>query len=100
LPTDFWLARDGERPPPGLVDTKIMRLDKWYGFFIDRYMDWKAIDVEEGAKTSIYLASSDEVAGLSGRYFVACAEKSANLSQRRLALKKPLWKKTSTIVGL
>ena len=85
---------------PGLVDTKIMRLDKWYGFFINRYMDWNAIDAEEGAKTSIYLSSSEEVAGVSGKYFAACAEKPANLSPRRLALQKPLWEKTNTIVGL
>ena len=85
---------------PGLVDTKIMRLDKWYGFFINRYMDWKAISAEEGAKTSIYLSSSEEVEGVTGKYFAECAEKPANLSPRRLALKKPLWDKTSTIVGL
>ena len=77
-----------------------MRLDKWYGFFINRYMDWKAIDAEEGAKTSIYLSSSEKVAGVTGKYFGACAEKPANLSPRRLALKKPLWEKTCAIVGL
>ncbi|MHB9153535.1 MAG: SDR family oxidoreductase [Spirochaetales bacterium] len=85
---------------PGLVDTKIMRLDKWYGFFINRYMDWKAISAEEGAKTSIYLSSSEEVEGVTGKYFAACAEKPANLSPRRWALKKPLWDRTSAIVGL
>lgn len=85
---------------PGLVDTKIMRLDKWYGFFINLYMDWKAIDAEEGAKTSIFLASSEEVEGVTGKYFAASAERPANLSPRRLALKKPLWEKTAAIVGL
>ena len=54
---------------PGLVDTKIMTLRKWYDFFIRFYMDRKASGVEEGAATSIYLAASDEVAGISGKYF-------------------------------
>jgi len=31
--------------------------------------DWFAISEEEGAKTSIYLATSPEVEGATGKYF-------------------------------
>jgi NAD(P)-dependent dehydrogenase (short-subunit alcohol dehydrogenase family) len=36
------------------------------------------ISPEKGAKTSIYLASSPEVEGISGRYFVKCRERSSS----------------------
>lgn len=85
---------------PGLVNTKIMRLDKWYGFLIDWYVDLAGINAEEGAKTSLYLATADEVAGISGKYFARSAEKPTRLSLRRLGLKKLLWERTSAIVGL
>jgi retinol dehydrogenase-12 len=85
---------------PGLVDTKIMTLGKWYDWFIRRYMDWKAIDVEEGAKTSIYLASSEEVAAVTGKYFTGCAENHPRINKHWLDMRKALWERTSAIVGL
>ena len=41
-----------------------------------------AVDVATGARTSIYLASSEDVQGVSGAYFVKCRpEKSSDFSQ-------------------
>lgn len=85
---------------PGLVDTKIMTLRKWYDFFIRFYMDRKAICVEEGSATSIYLAASDEVAGISGKYFSGCGEVEAKIAHKYLAMRKKLWDRTGEIVGL
>ena len=84
---------------PGLVDTKIMRLDKWYDIFIRLYMDMKAVDVEEGAKTSVYLASSGEVAEVSGKYFVDREARPPNLGRRWLDMRRDLWERTGAVVG-
>lgn len=85
---------------PGLVNTKIMTLRKWYDFFIRLYVDRKAVGVEEGAATSIYLASSDEVTGISGKYFSECREIEAKIVPKYLAMRRTLWEKTSEVVGL
>jgi NAD(P)-dependent dehydrogenase (short-subunit alcohol dehydrogenase family) len=84
---------------PGLVNTKIMTLRKWYDFFIRYYIDRRAIGVEEGAATSIYLAASPEVDGISGKYFSECKEVMAKIAPNYLAMKKTLWEKTSEVVA-
>lgn len=85
---------------PGLVDTKIMSLGKWYDSIIRLYMRWKSRDVEEGAKTSIYLASSKDLDGISGGYFVDCAEKVPDIGRKYMDMRKALWEKTSAVVRL
>lgn len=85
---------------PGLVDTKIMSLGKWYDSIIRLYMRSKSKDVEEGAATSVYLASSKDLNGISGGYFVDCAEKVPILGRKYLDMRKTLWEKTSAVVGL
>lgn len=60
------------------------------------------ISVEEGAKTSLYLATSPEVAGLSGGYYVKC--RLAELQTRPEAVSdvvgERLWKMSEELVGL
>ena len=85
---------------PGLVDTKIMTLRKWYDVFIRFYMDKKAIGTEEGAATSVYLALSGEVAGVSGKYFSERRETETKIAPRFLTLREALWERTGEIVGL
>jgi NAD(P)-dependent dehydrogenase (short-subunit alcohol dehydrogenase family) len=54
---------------PGFVRTSIFRDPGPIGWIIRRSADWLAIPPEKGALTSIYLASSPEVEGISGKYF-------------------------------
>ena len=60
------------------------------------------ISVEEGARTSLYLATSPEVAGLSGGYYVKC--RLAELQTRPEAVSETigerLWKVSEELVGL
>ena len=60
------------------------------------------ISVEEGARTSVYLATSPEVAGLSGGYYVKC--RLAQLQTRPEAVTdavaERLWKVSEELVGL
>lgn len=54
---------------PGLVGTNIAGNNGWLlRFFLPLWRIW-AMDPERGAETSIYLASSLEVEGVSGKYF-------------------------------
>lgn len=85
---------------PGLVNTKIMTLRKWYDIFIRAYVDRHSVDVETGARTSIFLAASDTVEGISGKYFAACEERDPRLGRRAAALRESLWARTAEIVGL
>ncbi len=55
---------------PGMVASDFAQGNGVYGWFMRRFMNMRGISVEEGAKTSIHLASSDEVEKLTGLYFV------------------------------
>jgi retinol dehydrogenase 12 len=59
-----------------------------------------AVRVREGAKTSVHLASSPEVAGVSGRYFEKCAPKrSSDVSYDEEAAEK-LWEISAKMTGI
>jgi len=55
---------------------------------------------EEGARTSLYCATSAEVAGHSGRYYDALREKKAARLARDDALGEELWRQSAQWVGL
>ncbi|KAK7866952.1 hypothetical protein R5R35_014726 [Gryllus longicercus] len=54
----------------------------------------------EGAQTSIYLAASEEVEGVSGRYFTDCKEARMSSQAFDWTLAKAVWKKSENLVGL
>jgi len=60
------------------------------------------ISVEEGASTSVYLATSPEVAGLSGGYYVKCRPAELQTSTEAVsdAAAERLWKVSEELVGL
>lgn len=60
----------------------------------------RAISVEEGARTSVYLASSPEVEGVSGKYFVRCSETSSTEASRDEASMVRLWEISARMTGL
>jgi NAD(P)-dependent dehydrogenase (short-subunit alcohol dehydrogenase family) len=59
-----------------------------------------AISPEEGAKTIIYLASSPEVAGVSGRYFFECKPATPTKEAQNDEDAERLWKISSGISGV
>jgi NAD(P)-dependent dehydrogenase (short-subunit alcohol dehydrogenase family) len=59
-----------------------------------------AISPEEGAKTIIYLASSPEVAGVSGQYFYECKPATPTAEARNDEDAKKLWDMSQQIAGL
>ena len=58
----------------------------------------RAKTVEEGALTHIYLASSDEVEGESGGYFVDCAPADPSDLSRDDALAAAVWEASEALV--
>lgn len=54
---------------------------------------------ERGAATSVYLASSPEVAGVTGRYFVKSAPHTSSPTSRDEALQEEVWRAALRVVG-
>lgn len=55
---------------------------------------------EQGAQTSVYLASSEEVANVSGKYFMDCKEASLTAGIQDIQRAKTLWDESVKMVGL
>jgi len=58
-----------------------------------------AIGVEDGAKTSIHLAASPEVEGVSGKYFHLCRETVSSAASRDEAAQEKLWRATEALLS-
>ena len=59
-----------------------------------------AISPEEGARTIIYLASSPEVAGVTGEYFFECKPTTPTAEARNDADARRLWEMSEEIAGI
>ena len=74
---------------PGVIGTKLLRA----GFSIG------GAPVEQGARTSVYLATSAEVEGVSGRYFVDCREAKPSRDARDRSLAESLWSESERLLA-
>ncbi|HWB63164.1 MAG TPA: SDR family oxidoreductase [Chitinophagales bacterium] len=87
---------------PGMVNTDIgNKYGTWYSKLL-----WTlashigGISIEKGAETSVYLASSDEVKGVTGKYFDKCKQKDAAALARDKQLQKELWRVSEQLCPL
>jgi retinol dehydrogenase 12 len=55
---------------------------------------------EEGARTSVYLASSPEVEGVTGRYYVDSQPRRSSAASYDLEIAKRLWEVSETMTGV
>ena len=62
-------------------------------------MRLSAIDVEAGARTSIQLAASPDVAGVSGRYFDKCREAESSPASHDEETGRRLWEMSESLTG-
>jgi NAD(P)-dependent dehydrogenase (short-subunit alcohol dehydrogenase family) len=78
---------------PGVVKTDIGTKDtKWYASIVWTMLSRMAgISVKDGAKTSVFLATSPEVKGATGKYFDLCKAKEPNKDAYNANLRKELW---------
>jgi NAD(P)-dependent dehydrogenase (short-subunit alcohol dehydrogenase family) len=66
---------------PGVIGTKLLHAA----------FDIKGATVSEGARTSVYLATSEKVSGVSGKYFIDCRETRPSRAARDEELAERLW---------
>jgi NAD(P)-dependent dehydrogenase (short-subunit alcohol dehydrogenase family) len=88
---------------PGHAATDIWNIwpGKWYQALLTKIVQRFMISSEEAAQTSIYLASSNEVKGITGKYFEKkkIKEKASPKSEDR-QLQKALWQLSEKLTGL
>ena len=79
---------------PGVVATKLLLRGIVPTWLVRRW----TMSAEQGAKTSIYVASSGDLNGVSGRYFDDCREKEPSAEARDRQVAERLWTVSETIV--
>jgi len=60
---------------------------------------WRMISNEQGAQTTLYCATSPEVADHNGRYYDECREKEPSRAAQSAALASELWEKSQAYVA-
>lgn len=90
---------------PGVVNTELARYllpdqTAWWQQPLIQISQAFALTPEQGAQTSIYLASSPEVEGLSGKYYDKCRPVSSNKESYDLGVAKRFWDVSAELVGL
>ena len=85
---------------PGFVATNFGRNTRSIVSALMRILQLAAISPEEGAETIIYLASSSEIKGVTGEYFVKQkAARSSQVSYDRTAAER-LWQVSAELTGM
>ncbi len=82
---------------PGMVSTNLGR----YMSGVSRWF-WKTFSgsAEKGAATGVYLASSPEVEGVTGKYFANSKERNSSKISYDLEIAKRLWKVSEDLAGM
>jgi NAD(P)-dependent dehydrogenase (short-subunit alcohol dehydrogenase family) len=84
---------------PGFVASRFMDGNGALGWFLRRWAGLFAISAEDGAKSSVYLASSPEVEGVTGKYFVKAKEVLSSPASRDEAAARRLWQLSEELAG-
>lgn len=85
---------------PGLVATNFGRSNGGVFRRMWDLLELIAVTPEEGSKTSIYLASSPEVAGVTGQYFVRCKPVRSSIASYDQDLAQQMWEVSAKLTGL
>ena len=83
---------------PGTVDTPVLRglYDRWWMWPIVRQF---VITAEEGARTVVYLATSSEVEGVTGKYFKTSRPATSSLISHDAVIGARLWNLSLRLTG-
>jgi NAD(P)-dependent dehydrogenase (short-subunit alcohol dehydrogenase family) len=85
---------------PGFVATNIGSNLGWFMRFIRPLMNLRALSVEQGAETVIYLATSPEVEDITGKYFFRCKSVPSSAYSYDEAVAKQLWTVSEEMTGI
>ncbi len=85
---------------PGIVKSSLFSdskgIMKWINIISEKIF---YITPEQGAKTSVYLASSVEVKGVTGKYFSDCKEKELKAIALNKEYRDLVWEKIDSLIG-
>ncbi len=84
---------------PGLVRTNIARNNGLLGRVVNAFIGVRGVDAGRGAETLVYLASSPEVAGVTGKYFVDCRATPSSALSYDPELAANLWELSERLTG-
>ncbi len=76
---------------PGLVRTNIARNNGLLGRVVNFFIGARGVDAVKGAETLNYLATSPEVAGITGKFFVDCRAVPSSALSYDAGLASDLW---------
>ncbi|MEP6985409.1 MAG: SDR family oxidoreductase [Chloroflexota bacterium] len=85
---------------PGVVNTGFGRNNKGLMNVAMNVLSLFTMKPEDGAKTSVYLASSPEVEGVTGKYFDKCKAKKSTAPSYDEAAQKRLWDVSEQLTGI
>ena len=85
---------------PGYVNTQIFRDATWKGLVMRAFANAFAITPEAGAATTLHLAASPDVEGVSGEYFVRCRPAATSKAARDMAAAGRLWEVSAKMTGV
>jgi NAD(P)-dependent dehydrogenase (short-subunit alcohol dehydrogenase family) len=85
---------------PGFVATRFGDESGGMLSFAVRAAKYFAITPEKGAETIVYLASSEEVAGTTGKYFYKCREATPTKEAQDDVAARRLWEETAKLAGI
>jgi len=86
---------------PGMVATEIwIKGDWWMTYLINPVIKWIAQAPLEGAQTSIYLASSPELDGVTGKYYANKQPINSDPNSYDRLAAQQLWQKSLELVGI
>lgn len=86
---------------PGIADSGIWRnVPAPFSWLLQMIIKSFFKTVEQAAQTSIYLATSEDVEGVSGKYFMDCKEKDVSSGANDESKAKKLWELSENLAGL
>jgi hypothetical protein len=85
---------------PGFVATNIAGDNALVGWLVASLIRLVAKSPEEGAETPVYLATADEVEGVTGKYFVDCDPTPSAPHSYDEAAERRLWEVSLKLTGL
>jgi NAD(P)-dependent dehydrogenase (short-subunit alcohol dehydrogenase family) len=85
---------------PGFIRTNMAANNGWFVRLVLPLVHMSSLTPEQGAKTNIYLASSPEVEGVTGKYFINCKEVRSSRASHDPESARRLWEESLKLTGL
>jgi NAD(P)-dependent dehydrogenase (short-subunit alcohol dehydrogenase family) len=86
---------------PGMVNTQIgQKHAHWLHRLIWRTLRLGSVSLEKGAETSIFLATSSEIQGVSGRYWANCKAIKSSVESYKESSAAQLWEVSMSLCGI